>query len=140
MVFPFFNRIQTKKIVVGTANEDGQFAHTVLEGLLRELPELLMSCIVDIASGKVVAFYTTNNNYNPNQVSLRYAKVFRTVRDAQRVKAWPGGPLTDISLLLEDQLHQLYPLHSDQWYCLVVMRTDDANMAVVKDVIRRNIA
>lgn len=140
MNFPFFNRLPVKKIIVATADATGQRARTVLEGLLQELPELLMSCVVEVQSGKVLAFYTAHGSYNPNQVSLRYARVFRTVGQALAAKAWPGGPLTDISVILDEQLHQLYPMgQGGQHFCLLVVGTADANLALTKDIMRRHL-
>ena len=138
-MFPFFNRLQVKKITSASGDEAGQQAHRVVEGLLTDLPDLLMACVVEIQSGKILASYTSHPSYNPNHVSLRYAKSFRTIQEALSSGAWVGGPLTDISLMLEDQLHQLYPLHNDQWYCLMAVRMADANLAIAKEVMRRHL-
>ncbi|MBT2557324.1 hypothetical protein J7E24_05975 [Hymenobacter sp. ISL-91] len=138
MNFPFFNRLQVKKITVATTDEAGQRARTILESLLRELPELLLSCVVEVQSGKLIASYTAHSNYNPNHVSLRYARVFRAAQAALATRAWPGGPLTDISVLLDEQLHLLCPLDNGQRYCLLVVNTADTNLALAKDILRRS--
>jgi hypothetical protein len=138
MMFPFFNRLQVKKITVAGTDETAKKAQQMLEGLLQDLPDLLMACVVDIASGKVLASYTTHATLNPNHISLRYAKVVRSIGEALDSGAWVGGPLTDISLILEDQLHHLRPLHAGQWYCFVAVRTADANLAIAKEVMRRH--
>ncbi|WP_019947018.1 roadblock/LC7 domain-containing protein [Hymenobacter aerophilus] len=137
MNFPFFNRLQVRKITVAVPDEAGRQASTILEGLLRELPELLMSCVVDVQSGKIIASYTVHSSYNPNHVSLRYARALRSMQEALARKAWPGGPLTDVSVLLDEQLHLLYPLANGQRYCLLVVSTTDANLGLAKDIMRR---
>jgi len=139
MNFPFFNRLQLKKIVVPTATESGKRAEKMLESIIQELPGLLLAYFVDIQSGAVLAFYTVSNTYNPNQLSLRNTKLLRTMQEALTNKAWVGGPLTDVTITLEDQLHHLRPLAVPEgnWYCFVAARLVDSNMGIVKEVVRR---
>lgn len=138
MNIPFFNRLQLKKITAGVSDESGKRAQHILENLLTDLPELLMSCVVDTQSGKVLAFYTTTSDYNPNQISLRYAKLLRTMEEALVTKAWVGEALTDISVILEDQLHHLRPLNDGKWYCFLAVRMADANLGIAKETMRRH--
>ncbi|TGE27648.1 glycoside hydrolase family protein [Hymenobacter metallicola] len=138
MNIPFFNRLQLKKVTVAVADENGKRAQKMLEGLLADIPDLLMSCVVDTQSGKVLAFYTTSNTYNPNQISLRNAKLLRTMDDALATKAWVGGPLTDASIILEDQLHHLRPINDGKWYCFLAVRMADANLGIAKEIMRRH--
>ncbi|RYU84296.1 roadblock/LC7 domain-containing protein [Hymenobacter persicinus] len=140
MKFPFFNRLQLKKITVAVADETGKQAQKVLEGLLAELPDLLMTCVVDISSGQVLAFYTVSSDYNPNQISLRHAKLLRTMDQALASNAWVGGPLTDVSVMLEDQLHHLRPMNAGKWYCFLAVRTADVNLGIAKEIMRRHTA
>ncbi|MCI1189199.1 hypothetical protein MON38_17380 [Hymenobacter sp. DH14] len=110
----------------------------VIEGLLQELPDLLMACVVNVQSGRVLASYTVSNAYNPNQISLRNAKLLRIVEDALAAKAWAGGSLTDISVMLEDQLHHLRPMNDGRWYCFLAVHTADANLGIAKEIMRRH--
>lgn len=137
MNFPFFNRLQLNKLVVPTAGEPGRRAEAMLAALLRELPELLLGYVADNQSGVILASYTASPVYNPNQLSLRNAKLLRTIQDAVASGAWVGGPLTDTSVILEDHLHYLRPLTTDSWHCFVAMRLADANLGIVKEVVRR---
>lgn len=138
MNIPFFNRLQIKKVTVGVDDESGRRSKKVLDGLLEDIPDLLMSCVVDTNSGKVLAYYTVNGAYNPNQISLRDAKLLRTMQDALAAKAWPGGALTDVSVILEDQLHHLRPLNDGKWYCFLAVRIADANLGIAKEIMRRH--
>jgi len=106
---------------------------------MQELPELLLAYLVDTQSSAVLAFYTTSNTYNPHQLSLRNTKLLRSMQEALATKAWVGGPLTDVSITLEDQIHHLRPLVVAQgsWYCFVAARLADSNMGMVKEVVRR---
>ncbi|MCR5887007.1 hypothetical protein LRS06_04285 [Hymenobacter sp. J193] len=138
MNIPFFNRLQLKKITVGTEDEAGKRAQTALEGLLADLPDLLMACVVDIQSGRVLASYTTTTTYNPNQINLRNAKLLRVITDALKAKAWVGGPLTDVSVMLEDQFHHLRPMNEGKWYCFLAVRMADVNLGIAKEIMRRH--
>ena len=138
MQFPFLSRLSLRKITVGTSDEAGQVARTVLENLLVDLPELLLACLVDVSSGRVLASYTTASPLNPNQISLRYAKLLRTTDTVLAAKQIPGGPLTEMTLLLEDQLHMIRPLPKKSWYCFLAVRFADTNLGMATDILRRH--
>lgn len=137
MNFPFFNRLQVKKIVVAKSDEAGHRAETMLANLLQELPDLLFAYVVDNQNGNILASYTSNAAYNPNQLSLRNTKLLRTMSDTLAAKVWLGGPLVDVSLFLEDQLHYMRPLAHERWHCFVAVRLADANLGILKEVVRR---
>lgn len=138
MTIPFFNRVRTRQITVGTSQEAGAQARTVLEKLLAELPELLLACVVEVQSGRVLASYTQEAHLNPNQISLRYAKLLQLTAKILAAKQIPGGPLTDSTVVLEDQFHTLRPMHNGQWYCFVAIRFADANLGMASDILRRH--
>lgn len=138
MKIPFLNRVRTRQITVGTSNEAGVQARTVLEKLLAEMPELLLTCVVEVPSGRVLASYTRETHLNPNQISLRYAKLLQLTTKKLAAKQIPGGPLTDITVLLEDQFHTLRPMHNGQWYCFIAIRFADANLGMTWDILRRH--
>jgi hypothetical protein len=140
MNFSFFNRLVVKKVVVPTAGEAGRQAEKMIADIWQELPDMLLGYIVDCQTSNVLAFYTVSSAYNPNQLSLRNTKLLRTMQEALANKAWPGGPLTDVSVILEDQLHHLRPLKGGDWYCFVAVRLADANLGIIKDVVRRHTA
>jgi hypothetical protein len=136
MNFPFFNRLQIKK-VVAASSEAGHRAETMLTALLRELPDLLLAYVVDSQTGNILASYTANSAYNPNQLNLRTTKLLRTMSDTLAASPWLGGPLLDMSVLLDDQLHHLRPVADGQWHCFVAVRLADANLGILKEVVRR---
>ncbi|WP_157807631.1 hypothetical protein [Hymenobacter chitinivorans] len=97
-----------------------------------------MSCVVDSNSGKVLAFYTTNSAYNPNQINLRHAKLLQTLDGAVAAQPWIAGPLTDVAVILEDEMHHLRPLNGGKWYCFLAVRLADANLGITKEIMRRH--
>ncbi|QKG57300.1 hypothetical protein GKZ68_12120 [Hymenobacter sp. BRD128] len=137
MNFPFFNRLQIKKIVVAKPGDAGHRAEAMLAKLLQELPELLLAYVVENQNGTILASYTASSSYNPNQLSLRNTKLLRTINEALATGAWLGGPLLDISVLLDDQLHHVRPAVDGQWHCFVAVRLADANLGILKEVVRR---
>lgn len=140
MQFPFLNRFSVRKITVGTATETGQRARQVIEHLLGELPELLMVCVVEVPSGRVLASYTTASALNPNQISLRYAKLLQLTDRALATQQLPGGPLTEMALLLDEQLHLVRPVSQGQGYCFLAVRSADTNLGMASEVLRRHTA
>jgi hypothetical protein len=138
MTIPFLNRVRIRQITVGTSNEAGLQARTVLEKLLAEMPEILLTCVVEVQSGRVLASYTREAHLNPNQISLRYAKLLQLTAKTLASQQIPGGPLTDITVLLEDQFHTVWPMHNGQWYCFVAVRLADANLGMARDIMRRH--
>ncbi|RZK31678.1 MAG: hypothetical protein EOO63_03545 [Hymenobacter sp.] len=137
MNFPFFNRLHLKKLVVPAVGEAGRRAEAMLASLLHELPELLLAYVAENQGGNILASYTASSAYNPHQLSLRQAKLLRTIQDAVASGAWVGGPLTDTSVILEEHLHYLRPLTNEDWHCFLAIRLADANLGLVKDVVRR---
>ncbi|TGE10091.1 roadblock/LC7 domain-containing protein [Hymenobacter fodinae] len=140
MTIPFLNRVRIRQITVGTSNEAGLQARTVLEKLLAEMPELLLTCVVEVQSGRVLASYTRESHLNPNHLSLRYAKLLQLTTKTLAAQQIPGGPLTDITVLLEDQFHIVWPMRNGHWYCFVAVRFADANLGMARDIMRRHTA
>jgi hypothetical protein len=140
MTIPFLNRVRIRQITVGTSNEAGLQARTVLEKLLAEMPEILLTCVVEVPSGRVLASYTRETYLNPNQLSLRYAKLLQLTTKTLAAQHIPGGPLTDMTVLLEDQFHTVWPMHNGHWYCFVAVRLADANLGMARDIMRRHTA
>lgn len=137
MKFPFFTRLQTKQIVAASGSDAARQAERMLTDILAGLPELLLTYIVDLQGATLLASYTVNAAYNPHQLTVRNAKLLQTVNEALATKAWVGGPCTDLTVVLDDQMHYLRPLPERGWYCFVAVRLADANMGMVKEVLRR---
>jgi hypothetical protein len=138
MNLPFFNRLPLKKVTASADDEMGKRSKQVIEGLLEDLPDLLMACVVNVQSGRVVASYTVSSSYNPNQICLRNAKLLHVMDKALAAKAWIGGPLTDFAVMLEDQFHYLRPMNGGKWYCFLAVHTADVNLGIAKEIMRRH--
>lgn len=120
---------------MGTAN--ARQAEQLLASILKDLPELLFGYVFDIKSNALLASYTVSNAYNPHQLTVRNVKLLHTVQQALATGAWPGGPCTDLAVMLDEHMHYLRPLPEREWYCFAAVRHADANIGMVKEVIRR---
>lgn len=137
MKFPFFTRLQTKKIVPAASTFDARRAEQLLAAVLEGLPELLLGYVYDLQGNTLLASYTVSSDYNPHHLTVRNAKLLQTVQQAVATGAWPGGPCTDCTVMLDEHMHYLRPLPELGWYCFVAVRLADANMGIVKEVVRR---
>lgn len=137
MKFSFFTRLQPKKIVPAAATDAARRAEQVLAAVLEGLPELLLGYVFDLDHSTLLASYAVSSAYNPHQLTVRNAKLLQTVQQAVASGAWPGGPCTDLTALLDEQLHHLRPLPEQGWYCFAAVRLADANLGMVKEVLRR---
>ena len=137
MDFPFFNRPALKTIVVTGKEAAGEQARQLVAGIVSELPDLLLCYVADLASGGTLAAYTATRAYNPHKLSLRNARVFELLAQPLAAHPWLGGPLQDLVVVLDEQLHYLRPCQGGKWYCFVAMPAADANLGVVKAVVRR---
>lgn len=137
MKTPFFTRLQIKKIVVVAGTDQARQAEQVLANILKGLPELLFGYVFDVRGNALLASYTVSSTYNPHQLTVRNVKLLHTVQQAVRTGAWPGGPCTDLTVMLDEQLHYLRPLPEREWYCFAAVNYADANIGLVKEVVRR---
>lgn len=139
MNLPFFNRLPVKKISILSPDTGvSQQTKQLLEALLQDLPDLLLAYIVDIQTGRLLAFYTASSVYNPHQVSLRSAKLLQMLAAAFAEQPWMTSPLTDVSVMLEDQLHYLFPCNNGQWGCFLATYLKDANLGITKKIASRH--
>lgn len=137
MKFTFFSRLQTKKIVPAADTDAARRAEQMLAAVLDGLPELLLGYVFDLEHNTLLAYYTTSNAYNPHQLTMRNAKLLQTVQQATAQHAWLGGPCTDLTAILSEQMHYLRPLPQQGWYSFAAVRLADANIGMVKEVLRR---
>lgn len=139
MKFPFFTRSQPRAIVLATNTDNARQAEQLLATVLQNLPELLFSYVFDTQKNTLLASYTVSSLYNPHQLTVRNAKLLHTVQQAVATGAWPGGPCTDLAVMLDAQMHYLRPLPERGWYCFAAISLADANIGMVKEVLRRAI-
>lgn len=137
MRLPFLHKVAVKKIMGDATGPERQQAEAIVRSVLGELPELIATAVVDVGSGKTLAAYTTLSSFDPYKISSRNAELIRTTHRMLSAPWLGSQQLTDLVVLLEDQLHCLRTTPGHQWLCYVAVRSADANMALVREVMRR---
>ncbi|MBX0291124.1 hypothetical protein K3G63_11770 [Hymenobacter sp. HSC-4F20] len=137
MRLPFLHKLYVKKITGDASGAEREQAETILSAILRELPELIGVSVVDIRSGKTLAAYTAVASFDPYKVSSRNVELIRQTLRMLTAPWLAGQHLTDFNVLLDDQLHCMRLTANHQWLCYVAVRIGDANMALVREVMRR---
>ena len=138
MNFQFFNRPALGKIIGGLSDEAEKPARLAVEGILRDLPDLLLVYVAEVSSGRVLVSCASHRDYNPNKISLRNAKLFAPSEKTLTTHPGLGGPLLDVMVVLDEQLHHLRPFNDGKWYCFVAIPAADANLGVLKEITRRH--
>ncbi|WP_226270112.1 hypothetical protein [Hymenobacter pini] len=126
-----------KKITGDASGVERQRAEALLMTVRRELPELLVTAVVEVQSGKTMAAYTATADLDPYKLNSRYAGLIRQTRQFLTQPWLPNQHLTDLVFLLDDHLHCLRTTSGGHWLYYVVVRSVDTNMALVREVMRR---
>jgi hypothetical protein len=138
MRLPFLHKPVVKKITGDALGIDRYKADTVINNLLRELPELIAAAVVDVSSGKTLAAYTTTTSFDPYKISTRNAELMRQTQKTLTSPWLVGQQLNDFIVVLDEQLHCMRTTPDGQWLCYVAVWLADTNMALVRDVMRRS--
>ena len=138
MRIPFLNQLVVKKITGDAVGATRTSADKLIQDLLRELPELVAVAVVDIASSKMVAAYTATAKFDPYKLTARSADLLRTLQRMLQAPWLRGQHVTDLIVVLDEQLHCLRPMAQNRQICYLVVRSIDTNMSLVRDILRRH--
>ncbi|RSK46334.1 hypothetical protein [Hymenobacter perfusus] len=144
MQIPFLSQLQTltgppvNKIVgVASAGPARLAAEQILQHVLHGLPELLAAAVGQIASGQLLASYTTSRDFNPAKIIGFNAEVIRQQRQAmQALHLPPDEQLTELLITLRTQLHLLRLLPDGQRFLYVAVDCRDTNLGIAREVMR----
>ncbi|MBT9393813.1 hypothetical protein KLP40_11630 [Hymenobacter sp. NST-14] len=138
MRIPFLNQLVVKKITGDAVGATRSRADALIQDLLRELPELVAVAVVDAASSKMVAAYTATAKFDPYKLTARSADLLRTLHRMLQTPWLQAQQVTDMIVVLDEQLHCLRPMGQGRQICYLVVRSIDTNMSLVRDVLRRH--
>lgn len=138
MRIPFLTPVVVKKITGDAVGATRSSAETLIQSLLRELPELVAVAIIDTASSKMVAAYTSTPKFDPYKLTARSTDLFRGLQRMLSAPWLQGQQVTDMVLVLDEQLHCLRPMGQGRQIGYLVVRLADTNMSLVRDVLRRH--
>lgn len=137
MRIPFLNQLVVKKITGDAVGATRSSAETLIQHLLRELPELVAVAVVDTASSKMVAAYTATPKFDPYKLPARSTELFRGLQRMLSAPWVQGQQVTDLVVVLDEQLHCLRPMGQGRQIAYLVVRLVDTNMSLVRDILRR---
>ncbi|MBT9393165.1 hypothetical protein KLP40_08310 [Hymenobacter sp. NST-14] len=144
MQIPFLHHIQSLtgppvNKIVGTApaGPERTAAERVLTRVLSGLPELVAAAVGQVASGQLLASYTTSKDFNPAKIIGFNAEVIRQQRQAmQALRLPPDEELTELLITLSSQLHLLRLLPDGKRFLYVAVDCHDTNLGIAREVMR----
>ncbi|UOR05425.1 hypothetical protein MUN82_21170 [Hymenobacter aerilatus] len=138
MRIPFLQKVAVRKVTSDATGAARERATGILEGILQELPELLLATVVDLSSGRLLAAYTKQAQSDPYKIT---AYTVATARHLARLPNQPGlttQELQDLVLVLDEQL-AIFRLTADQQLgCLLLVYTHDTNLALAREILRQH--
>ncbi|TPG65431.1 hypothetical protein [Hymenobacter nivis] len=144
MKIPFFQQLQSwagqpvQQVVVATNGPARAGIERVLRHVLAELPEVLATAVVDVASGQLLASYAASREFRPGAVAGPNAEVVRQL-GALLADGPPGTPpeaLEEVLVTLRSQLHLLRLLPQGQQFLYVAVDCRDTNLGIAREVMR----
>ena len=138
MRIPFLNQLVVKKITGDAVGATRSSAETLIQQLLRELPELVAVAVIDTASSKMVAAYTATAKFDPYKLTARSTDLFRGLQRMLSTPWLQGQQVNDLVVVLDEQLHCLRPMAQGRLISYLVVQLADTNMSLARDILRRH--
>ena len=145
MKIPFLKQLQRltgpvpNEVVLTTTGPEGVAIEQAIRYLLDELPDLLMAAVVDVATGKPLATYTTDRELRPMIVAGFNAEAVRQVQASLVAQNSAAEQLEEMLFTLPSQLHLLHLLPSGQRFVYLAVDSRDTNLGIARAVIRSSI-
>ena len=145
MKIPFLKQLQ--RLAGPTANEIELSAtgpasariEQAIRYLLAELPDLLMAAVVDVATGKPLATYTTDRSLRPAAVAGFNAEAVRQVQASLAAQGTASEQLEEMLFTLPSQLHLLHVAPVNQSFVYLAVDCRDTNLGIARAVMRSSI-
>ena len=145
MKIPFLNQLQrltgpvTNEVRLAVSGPESNNIEQTIQYLLDELPDLLMAAVVDVATGKPLASYTTDRDLRPGSVVGFDAAAVRQVQASLLVQGLTEETLEEILLTLPSQLHLLRLVPGGHTFICLAVDCLDTNLAIAREVMRGSI-
>jgi len=146
MKIPFLKQLQrlagpvAHEVELATTGPEGTLIEQAIRHLLSELPDLLMAAVVDVATGKALATYTTDRDLRPGVVAGFNAEAVRQVQASLRAQGTPQEKVAEMLFTLRSQLHLLRLVPSERLFVYLAVDSRDTNLAIAREVVRSGIA
>lgn len=111
-------------------------AAATVAALRKDLPELLAVAVVELATDKVLAKYSSQARLQPEKAAGPNAEVVRQKQRALQALALPNEKIEDILITLREQLHLLRVSQSGKWLLYLIVSPQDTNLAIAREVLK----
>jgi hypothetical protein len=145
MKIPFLKQLQRlagpvpNEIVLTTTGPEGVAIEQAIRYLLDELPDLLMAAVVDVATSKPLATYTTDRELRPVIVAGFNAEAVRQVQASLAAQNSAAEQLEEMLFTLPSQLHLLHLVPSGRRFVYLAVDSRDTNLGIARAVMRSSI-
>ncbi len=144
MKLPFLHRFSTAEAAISypraiSAADKARFG-AIINGILRDLPDLLAVSVVELRSGEVVATQHIGGKLNPAKAAGYNAEVIRQKQQAIRALGLSDEAIEDILVTLTTQWHVLRPLPGGRHFVHLMVNIRDTNLAVARTVLQTHTA
>ena len=136
MKIPFLSKPTIKKVTGEAFGTERAQLTTLVNKFLQELPELIALAIVEIKSGRTLAAYTSQANFDPQKITAPNTKVVRELQKALTTPWLASQQINDLAIVLEDQFHILRLMGDKRRSCYLAVKISDTNMAIALDIMR----
>ena len=113
-------------------------AAKVLEGLLRELPDLVAVAVVQTDTGATLAKHTTTDSLNPETAAAYNAEVVKQKQKALAALHLPGETIDDILISLSTQLHLIKLTPDGSKFIYLVANAQHTSLAMAREALRNS--
>ena len=114
-------------------------AEAALQHLLAELPELLMAAVVAVASGQVLASYTSQPALKPSSAAPYWAAMVQQLQASQAAQGQADEQPAEMLTTLRSQLHLLRLQPGGQHFLYLVVDAHDTNLALARELVHQAI-
>ncbi|WP_380266814.1 hypothetical protein [Hymenobacter caeli] len=145
MKIPFFQQLQNwagqpvRQLVVAAAGPARAGIERVLRRVLAELPELLATAVVDVATGQVLAGYAASREFRPGAVAGPNAEVVRQLHALLGALPEQQEQLEEVMVTLRSQVHLLRLLPQNRQFLYLAVDCRDTNLAIAREVMRSSL-
>ena len=142
MKIPFLKQLQrlagpaANEVVLATTGPESASIEEAIRHLLAELPDLLMAAVVDVATGKPLASYTSDVALRPGAVAGFNAEAVRQVRASLAAQGTTQEKVEEMLFTLPSQLHLLRLAPAGRTFIYLAVDRRDTNLGIAREVMR----
>jgi predicted regulator of Ras-like GTPase activity (Roadblock/LC7/MglB family) len=115
-------------------------AGKVVDGIIKDLSNLLAVAVVDINSGMSLASHSNSPTINPDTAAAYNTEVVKQKQKAMSALKLQGETIDDILVTMTNQLHLLKLTDAGTKFIYLVVNARDTNLAIAREVLRSHVA